>query len=160
MIEIGVDMLETIALKRKAVTRKGYDQVVAACCQECTVGCGLLAYVKDERIVDIQGDEDHPVLFQRVLEAQKAGAMIIAVDSRFTATLSKANMAVQIIPNRGNDLGLALMKIFLETQSVDLSINKSKSKDFQQWSKTFTTLDIGHLAGAIGIQKEGRDPSS
>ena len=54
-------MLETISLKRRPGSRKEYDQVIDACCQECTVGCGLLAYVKDERIVDIQGDERHPV---------------------------------------------------------------------------------------------------
>ena len=54
-------MLETISLRRQPGTRKTYDQVIAACCQECSVGCGLLAYVKDERIIDIQGNENHPI---------------------------------------------------------------------------------------------------
>ncbi len=30
-------------------------------CRECTVGCGLVARVEGSRIVDVQGDEDHPV---------------------------------------------------------------------------------------------------
>jgi anaerobic selenocysteine-containing dehydrogenase len=251
-----VSMLETISLKRKPGTCKDYDQVVTACCQECAVGCGLLAYVKDDRIVDIQGNEDHPVskgrlcvrgiafvqgitapdritlpstrsrltgpfevfndgeqgidllaerlrrtkdqhgaeslviacdpeagldfylgaqrfarlwgtphvyhpfqeaadeafpaalrhptiridqwsqsrclvliesdlaathpvAFQRILEAQRNGIEIIAIDSRFTATLSKADTTVLIKPNSGNELGLALMKAMLEEQLGD-----------------------------------------
>ena len=253
---IGVSMLETISLKRKPGTRKDYDQVVTACCQECAVGCGLLAYVKDDRIVDIQGNEDHPVskgrlcargiafvqgltapdritlpssrnrltgpfeafdnweqgidllaerlrrtkdqygaeslviacdpeagldfylgaqrfawlwgtphvyhpaqeaadatlraalrhptirsdqwsqsrclvlveadlaathpvAFQRVLEAQRGGTKIIAIDSRFTSTMAKADTAVLIKPNSGNEIGLALMKTMLEEQLID-----------------------------------------
>jgi len=54
-------MISYEPLKRLAGTRKDHDRSVRTVCQECTVGCGLLAYVKDERIVDIQGDEAHPV---------------------------------------------------------------------------------------------------
>ena len=46
-------MLETIDLRRMPGTHKEHDQVTATYCQECQVGCGLLAYIKDERIVDI-----------------------------------------------------------------------------------------------------------
>lgn len=52
-------MLKTIPLKRLVGTRKDYDQEITACCQECSVGCGLRVYVKDDRIVDVQGDEQH-----------------------------------------------------------------------------------------------------
>ncbi len=37
------------------------DRVARSICPYCAVGCGQLVYVKDERIVDIEGDPDSPV---------------------------------------------------------------------------------------------------
>jgi formate dehydrogenase major subunit len=37
------------------------DRVARSVCPYCAVGCGQLVYVKDERIVDIEGDPDSPV---------------------------------------------------------------------------------------------------
>ena len=54
-------MLDYKPLKRLPGTRKEYVRKVRTICQECTVGCGLVAYVQDERVVDVHGDEDHPV---------------------------------------------------------------------------------------------------
>jgi len=284
-------MLETITLKRRPGSRKEYDQVVAACCQECTVGCGLLAYVKDERIVDIQGDDrhpisrgrlcargiafvqglaaseritlpgtrnrlsgpfeafdnwekgidllaerlrrtkdqhgpeslvigcdpeagldfylgarrfarlwgtphvyhplqealspelpagsrlpavestqwehsgclvlieadlaaTHPVAFQRVLEAQRRGSKIIAVDSRFTTTLSKADLPLLIEPNSGNDLGLALMKMLLAGQWVDTPAAEKQFKDYQGWRDTYEKLPPESLTSSVGLSAE------
>lgn len=284
-------MLDTISLRRKPGTRKDYDQVKSVSCQECTVGCGLLAHIKDERIVDIQGDEHHPinrgrlcakgiafvqgltaneritlpgtrsrlsgpfgafdnwekgidllaerlrrvkelhgaealiigcdpragldfhlgarrfarlwgtphvyhplqeaadaalpaelrhptpestqwsrsgclvlieadmaathpVAFQRVLEAQRGGTKIIAADSRFTTTLAKADMAVLIEPNQGNNLGLALMKVLLEEQLIDGTKANATFKDFEQWTETYRSLPFETLAGAMGVSLE------
>jgi formate dehydrogenase major subunit len=37
------------------------DRVARSVCPYCAVGCGQLVYVKDERIIDIEGDPDSPV---------------------------------------------------------------------------------------------------
>ncbi|MEU8912008.1 formate dehydrogenase [Streptomyces nigrescens] len=37
------------------------DRVVASVCPYCAVGCGQQVYVKDERVVQIEGDPDSPV---------------------------------------------------------------------------------------------------
>ncbi len=37
------------------------DRVARSICPYCAVGCGQLVYVKDERIVDIEGDPDSPI---------------------------------------------------------------------------------------------------
>jgi formate dehydrogenase major subunit len=37
------------------------DRVARSVCPYCAVGCAQLVYVKDERIVDIEGDPDSPV---------------------------------------------------------------------------------------------------
>jgi len=284
-------MLETISLRRRPGSRKEHDQVVAAICQECTVGCGLLAYIKDERIVDIQGDErhpvsrgrlcargiafvqgltssdritlpgtrnrlngpfeafdnwekgidllaerlrrvkeqhgadsliigcdteagldfylgarrfarlwgtphvyhpmqeatdtalpaevrhptaessrwplsrclvlieadmaaTHPVAFQRVLEAQRNGTRIIAADSRFTTTLAKADLALLIEPNSGNNLGLALMKMLLAEQWGDTPDIETKVKDYQGWRDTFEKLPMEGLTASVGLSTD------
>lgn len=281
-------MLATISLMRQPGTLKEHDQAISACCQECSVGCGLMAYVKDERIVDIQGNENHPisrgrlcakgiafvqgltspdritlpgtrnrlngpfeafdnweqgidllaerlrrvkeqhgaetlvigcdpeagrdfylgarrfaglwgtphvyhpmqeapdsalpadrrhptidsrqwadsrclllieadmaathpVAFQRVLEAQRRGTKIIAVDSRFTATLAKADTALLINPNRGNDLGLALMKMLLEAQLIDAAAVDAEIKDIAAWQESYAALPVDNLETVFGL---------
>jgi formate dehydrogenase major subunit len=37
------------------------DRVARSVCPYCAVGCGQLVYVKDERIIDVEGDPDSPV---------------------------------------------------------------------------------------------------
>jgi formate dehydrogenase major subunit len=37
------------------------DRVVQSVCPYCAVGCGQRVYVKDERVVQIQGDPDSPI---------------------------------------------------------------------------------------------------
>ncbi len=49
------------SLQRQSGTRKTFDRCVQTVCQECTAGCGLRAWVQDEIIVDVAGDDDHPV---------------------------------------------------------------------------------------------------
>src|SRR5436190_14536270 len=37
------------------------DKVVGSVCPYCAVGCGQLVYVKDEKIIDIEGDPASPI---------------------------------------------------------------------------------------------------
>src|SRR6266446_6121065 len=37
------------------------DRVVPSVCPYCAVGCGQRVYVKDERVVQIEGDPDSPI---------------------------------------------------------------------------------------------------
>jgi formate dehydrogenase major subunit len=37
------------------------DRVVDSICPYCAVGCGQRVYVKDEKIIDIEGDPDSPI---------------------------------------------------------------------------------------------------
>jgi formate dehydrogenase major subunit len=48
----------TQALQPRTTTA---DRVARSVCPYCAVGCAQLVYVKDERIVDIEGDPDSPV---------------------------------------------------------------------------------------------------
>ncbi len=40
---------------------KAADRVVSSVCPYCAVGCGQLVYVKDEKIIDIEGDPASPI---------------------------------------------------------------------------------------------------
>jgi len=40
---------------------KHADKVVGSICPYCAVGCGQLVYVKDDKIIDIEGDPASPV---------------------------------------------------------------------------------------------------
>ena len=40
---------------------KTADRVVASICPYCAVGCGQLVYVKNEKIIDIEGDPRSPI---------------------------------------------------------------------------------------------------
>lgn len=46
---------------RRAGTRKDHNLRVNTLCQECPVRCGLTAYLKNGRVVDIHGEDTHPV---------------------------------------------------------------------------------------------------
>jgi formate dehydrogenase major subunit len=37
------------------------DRVVESVCPYCAVGCGQKVYVKDDKVIDIEGDDDSPI---------------------------------------------------------------------------------------------------
>jgi formate dehydrogenase major subunit len=49
---------KTAALRPRTATA---DRVVQSVCPYCAVGCGQKVYVKDEKVVQIEGDPDSPV---------------------------------------------------------------------------------------------------
>jgi NADPH-dependent sulfite reductase flavoprotein alpha-component len=61
----------------------------------------------------------HPILFLRMMERVKAGAKLIVVDPRRTATADKADLFLQIAP--GTDLALlnGLLHLFIENGQTD-----------------------------------------
>ncbi|OSC24859.1 reductase [Mycobacterium vulneris] len=61
----------------------------------------------------------HPILFQRMMDRVKAGAKLIVVDPRRTATADKADLFLQIAP--GSDLALlnGLLHLIVENGHTD-----------------------------------------
>lgn len=57
--------LGSAARSRRSATltprTKTADRVVQSICPYCAVGCGQKVYVKDERVVQIEGDPDSPI---------------------------------------------------------------------------------------------------
>jgi formate dehydrogenase major subunit len=53
------------------------DRVVGSVCPYCAVGCGQLVYVKDERVVQIEGDPASPVSRGRLCPKGSASKQLV-----------------------------------------------------------------------------------
>ncbi|MEE1927101.1 formate dehydrogenase [Streptomyces sp. TRM 70351] len=58
------------------------DRVVKSVCPYCAVGCGQNVYVKDERVVQIEGDPDSPVSRGRLCPKGSATLQLTTGDAR------------------------------------------------------------------------------
>jgi formate dehydrogenase major subunit len=56
---------------------KTADRVVASVCPYCAVGCGQRVYVKDERVVQIEGDPDSPISRGRLCPKGSASERLV-----------------------------------------------------------------------------------
>jgi formate dehydrogenase major subunit len=60
------------------------DRVVDSICPYCAVGCGQKLYVKDERVVHIEGDPDSPISRGRLCPRGSSSPSLVDNPSRVT----------------------------------------------------------------------------
>jgi formate dehydrogenase major subunit len=60
------------------------DKVVQSICPYCAVGCGQKVYVKDERVVQIEGDPDSPISRGRLCPKGAASERLVNSPQRET----------------------------------------------------------------------------
>ena len=53
------------------------DRVVQSICPYCAVGCGQKVYVKDERVIQIEGDPDSPISRGRLCPKGSASEQLV-----------------------------------------------------------------------------------
>jgi formate dehydrogenase major subunit len=63
------------------------DRVVQSVCPYCAVGCGQRIYVKDEKVVQIEGDPDSPVSRGRLCPKGSASEQLVNSPGRQTKVL-------------------------------------------------------------------------
>ena len=68
-------------LKPRTVTA---DRVVQSICPYCAVGCGQRVYVKDEKVVQIEGDPDSPISRGRLCPKGSASEQLVNSSMRET----------------------------------------------------------------------------
>jgi formate dehydrogenase major subunit len=56
---------------------KTADRVVQSICPYCAVGCGQKVYVKDERVIQIEGDPDSPISRGRLCPKGSASEQLV-----------------------------------------------------------------------------------
>jgi formate dehydrogenase major subunit len=66
------------------------DRVVASVCPYCAVGCGQKVYVKDERVVQIEGDPDSPISRGHLCPKGSASLQLVTNPQRLTKVLYRA----------------------------------------------------------------------
>jgi formate dehydrogenase major subunit len=60
------------------------DRIVKSICPYCAVGCGQTVYVKDERVVQIEGDPDSPISRGRLCPKGSASRSLVNSPLRLT----------------------------------------------------------------------------
>src|SRR5438067_6417953 len=70
--------------ERLAPRTKTADKVVQSVCPYCAVGCGQKVYVKDERVVQIEGDPDSPISRGRLCPKGAASEKLVNSPMRET----------------------------------------------------------------------------
>jgi formate dehydrogenase major subunit len=80
----AVQSQRTRALAPRTATA---DRVVQSICPYCAVGCGQKVYVKDARVVQIEGDPDSPVSRGRLCPKGSASEVLVNSKGRATTML-------------------------------------------------------------------------
>lgn len=74
------------------------DRVVSSVCPYCAVGCGQLVYVKDEKVVQIEGDPDSPISRGRLCPKGAASEQLVNSPGRQITVLYRAPRAADWQP--------------------------------------------------------------
>ena len=69
------------------------DRVVQSICPYCAVGCGQLVYVKDEKVIDIEGDPNSPISRGRLCPKGSASEQLVNAPGRQKQVLYRAPKA-------------------------------------------------------------------
>ena len=78
----------TSRITRETVARtETADRVARSVCPYCAVGCGQRVYVKDERVIQIEGDPDSPVSRGRLCPKGSASEQLVNNPKRATRML-------------------------------------------------------------------------
>jgi formate dehydrogenase major subunit len=76
--ELGLGRAAQSARSRTLTPRtRTADKVVQSICPYCAVGCGQKVYVKDERVVQIEGDPDSPISRGRLCPKGSASERLV-----------------------------------------------------------------------------------
>ncbi|KFE57642.1 sulfite reductase subunit alpha [Pseudomonas syringae] len=93
----------------------------------------------------------HPILFLRLLDRVKAGARLIVVDPRRTATADKADLLLQIAP--GTDLALlnGLLHLLVKNGHTDAAFIADFTEGWEVMEDFLQTYTPEHVAQLTGL---------
>jgi formate dehydrogenase major subunit len=118
------------------------DRVVPSVCPYCAVGCGQLIYVKNERIIDIEGDPASPVSNGCLCPKGAATFQLVTGSQRVSDVLYR------------RPYGIAWEKIPLD-QALEMVAQRVKQTRDANWqdrdidgNPLRRTMSIAHLGGA------------
>jgi formate dehydrogenase major subunit len=80
---------QSVRSERLTPRTKTADKVVQSICPYCAVGCGQKVYVKDEKVVQIEGDPDSPISRGRLCPKGAASEKLVNSPMRETKVLHR-----------------------------------------------------------------------
>ncbi len=118
------------------------DRVVDSVCPYCGVGCGQKVYVKDGKIMDIEGDYDSPISLGALCPKGSASSQLVAGTHRVKKVLYRR-------PYGTKWEELPLQKAM---EMVADRVKKTRDETWEEQNKNGhllrRTLGIAHLGGA------------
>ncbi len=88
--QLGSDRLglgraaQSVRSEQLVARTKTADRVVQSICPYCAVGCGQKVYVKDEKVIQIEGDPDSPISRGRLCPKGAASEKLVNSPTRVT----------------------------------------------------------------------------
>ncbi len=112
------------------------DKIVKSICPYCAVGCGQDVYVKDGKIIDIEGDYDSPISRGCLCPKGSATFQLVTGSYREQHVLYRRPHATQ------------WEKVPLETAMDMVAERVMRTRDASWDAKNRRTMAIAHLGGA------------
>ncbi len=121
---------------------KGADKVVSSICPYCAVGCGQKIYVKDEKIIDIEGDPESPISEGCLCPKGSATFQLVTSQHREQKVLYRRPYGTEWEP----------ISLAQASEMVAQRIKKARDEHWEttngQGDLVNRTLSIAHLGGA------------
>jgi formate dehydrogenase major subunit len=118
------------------------DRVARSVCPYCAVGCGQKIFVKDEKIIQIEGDPDSPISRGRLCPKGSASEQLVNSPGRQTTILYRAPHATDWQPLELDEAIEMVADRFLEAR-------RNGWQDFDEHGRAVRrTMGIAALGGA------------
>ncbi len=121
---------------------RNVDRIVASVCPYCAVGCGQLIYVRDEKIVDIEGDPSSPI---------SAGCLCPKGSATFQLVTSQ-HRTQQVLYRRSHSTSWEPIPLETAMEMIAQRVKKARDENWQEKSEggevVNRTLSMAHLGGA------------
>lgn len=119
------------------------DRVVRSVCPYCAVGCGQLIYVKDERIIQIEGDPDSPISRGRLCPKGSASEQLVNSPTRIATVRYRRPYSTQ-----WEELDQDTAIDMIADRYIDTRRRTWQESDDAGHTGLHRTLGIAHLGGA------------
>jgi formate dehydrogenase major subunit len=118
------------------------DRVVRSLCPYCAVGCAQLVYVKDEKIIDIEGDPDSPI----------SGGCLCPKGSATFQLVTNSQRVQQVLYRRPHATEWEAIPLAQAMEMIAQRVKRTREATWQQTAangaEVNRTLGIAHLGGA------------
>jgi formate dehydrogenase major subunit len=118
------------------------DRVVKSICPYCAVGCAQSVYVKDERVVQIEGDKDSPISRGRLCPRGSSSLSLVTSPSRVTKVRYRRPRATD-----WEDLDLETAVDMIADRVIEARRRTWQEND-ADGNRLNRTLGFAHLGGA------------